>query len=82
MKLILLFLFLNSSSLFAQNAESDLQNPVIDITKIQREEWDEIPTIKEVPMKGEPKEQDTSKKKNTKQKDSPYTPQRPERKEY
>lgn len=55
MKLIFLFLFLISSSLFAQNAESDLQNPVIDITKIQREEWDEIPTLEEVPIEGEPK---------------------------
>lgn len=57
------FLLFFSFHLFAQNAESDLQKPVSDLDEIQRQEWEEIPTIEEVPIKNAPDEK-TSKEQN------------------
>lgn len=50
---VILFMFLSFQA-FSQDAESDLQKPVSDITEIQRQEWEEIPTIEEVPIKNTP----------------------------
>lgn len=56
MKTLPLFVALFFLPVYAQNAESDLQNHVIDIEEIQKQEWEEIPTIEEVPIRDVPDE--------------------------
>lgn len=50
MKFFLMMMFL-TSPLFAQDSEADLQIPVEDISQIQKEEEQQIPTLEEVEMK-------------------------------
>lgn len=68
MKILACLLLLTSVQLYAQNAESDLQKPISDLDEIQREEWQDIPTIYEVPIKNAP---DDGAQREEEQKDRP-----------
>lgn len=70
MKYLAGLLLLSALPLFAQNAESDLQKPVSDLGKIQREEWEKIPTIEEVLIKNAPQEKRMRKQQREEEKPS------------
>ena len=71
MKYLLLFIFMFHFNTWAQDKEGDLQLPVVDVSEIERQEEEQIPTLDEVEMKQKQKDtkQIKTKQKSTEQKD-------------
>ncbi len=67
MKLFTLLLLLSTSA-FAQESEADLQLPVTDISEMQKEEEESVPTLEEVQMRQPQREQQRAEEKPAVQK--------------
>lgn len=68
MKLVILLLLLSTSA-FAQESEADLQLPVTDISDMQKEEEESVPTLEEVQMRQPRREQQRAEESPAVQKD-------------